>query len=111
MLASEVPATLLEITAVTLSLPLLYGMMLRFFTPASFSISATKCGVLAVPAVAPFTPLSPWVFAPGTKFFMFLAGVLGCTTITQGATANLATATRAPSGEGKVFPDLLVVHI
>ena len=77
MLASEVPATLLEITAVTLSLPLLYGMMLRFVTPASFSILATKCGVLAVPAVAQLTPLSPRLFAHAMNSFRLLAGMLG----------------------------------
>src|SRR6266436_3879260 len=83
MLASEVAGTLLAMTAVTPSLPLLYGMMLRFVTPASLSISATKCGVLAVPAVAQFTPLD-WFFAQAMNSFMLLAGMLGFTTMTEG---------------------------
>src|SRR4051812_17353060 len=56
MLASDVACTLPEITAVTLSLPLLYGTIVTL-TPYSFSISATKCGVLPVPAVAHVMPL------------------------------------------------------
>ena len=97
MLASEVACTLPAITAVTPSFPLLYGMMLMFVTPASFSISATKCGVLAVPAVAQFTPLSPCFCAHATNSFRLFAGTLGCATMTEGATAIMPTGTRSSS--------------
>src|SRR2546422_169125 len=51
MLASDVAATLFEMTATTPSEPLLYGTMTNLAPVASFSISLTKCGVLPPPAV------------------------------------------------------------
>jgi len=71
--------------------------MLMLFTPAPFSISATKCGVLAVPAVDQFTPFEPCAFAHATSSFMLLAGMLGFTTITDGAVAIIPTGTRSLS--------------
>ena len=71
--------------------------MFRLVTPASFSISATKCGVLAVPAVDQVTPLAPWFFAQAMNSFMLLAGMLGCTTMTEGATAIMPTGTSSLS--------------
>src|SRR5258708_9554990 len=97
MLASDVAGTLFEITAITPSLPLLYGMMFRFLTPASLSISATKCGVLADPAVDQLTPFAPWFFAHAMNSFRLLAGMLGCTTMTDGATAIMPTGSRSLS--------------
>src|SRR5436190_12093411 len=109
MLASEVAATFPEMTAVTLSPPLLYGTMLRFVTPDSLSISATKCGVLAVPAVDQLTPLSPCFFAHSTNSFAFDAGTDGCTTMTEGATAIMPTGTRSLSAYGMSLRIMLLV--
>src|ERR1700716_2245743 len=97
MLASEVAGTLFDSTAFTESLPLLKGTMLSEMPVASLIISATKCGVLPVPAVAQLTPLSPCAFAQATNDAMLLAGMLGCTTMIDGATAIMPTGTS--SGE------------
>src|SRR5581483_1802998 len=97
MLASEVAATLLESTAFTPSLPLRYGTMVMGMPVASLIISTTKCGVLPLPAVAQVMPLSPCVFAQATNSFMLLAGMLGCTTMTEGATAIMPTGVSSES--------------
>ena len=76
--------------------PLLYGTMVML-TPASRSISATKCGVLPPPAVAQLMP-PLCVFAQATNSLRLLAGTLGLTTITEGATAIMPTGTRSVSG-------------
>jgi hypothetical protein len=49
--------------------------------------------VLPVPAVAQLTPLSPCAFAQATNDAMLLAGMLGCTTMIDGATAIMPTGT------------------
>ena len=83
--------------------------MLRFVTPTPFSISATKCGVLAVPAVDQFTPFAPCVFAHAMNSFMLVAGTLGLTTITEGAVAIMPTATRSLSAYGMSLRIMLLV--
>src|SRR5689334_14839587 len=103
MLASDVAETLLDSTAVTPSLPLLYGTMVRLLMPASFSISATKCGVLPLPAVDQLTPLSPCALAHAANSFRLVAGTLGCTTITDGATAIMPTGTSSLSSYGRLL--------
>src|SRR6185503_19361692 len=109
MLASDVAGTVPESTAVTLSLPLLNGTITRFVTPASFSISATKCGVLPLPAVAQFTPLSPALLAHATNSCRLLAGTLGFTTITDGAIAIMPTGTSSLSSYGRLLLSMLLV--
>jgi hypothetical protein len=64
---------------------------------ASLTISATKCGVLPLPAVAQVTRLSPCDFAQATNSFMLDAGTLGLTTMVDGATAIMPTGTRSES--------------
>jgi hypothetical protein len=97
MLASEVAATLPDRTAVTPSLPLLYGTITRLGTPDCFSISATKCGVLPLPAVDQFTPLLPSALAQAMKLARSFAGNAGFATITDGATAIMPTGVRSLS--------------
>src|ERR1700674_1044264 len=109
MLASDVAGALFAMPAVPLSLPLLYGTMLRLVTPASLSICATKCGVLAVPAVDQLTPFAPWFFAHDMNSLMLLAGMSGCTTMTEGATAIIPTGTKSLSAYGMSLRIMLLV--
>ena len=51
-------------------------------------------------AVAQFTPLPPRLFAHAMNSFMLPAGMLGCTTITEGATAIMPTGTKSLSAYG-----------
>ncbi len=67
------------------------------FTPASRSISATKCGVLPPPAVAQLMP-PLCALAHATNSLRLLAGTPGLTTITDGATAIIPTGMRSLSG-------------
>src|SRR3954470_16644703 len=109
MLASDVADTLPDSTAVTPSLPLLYGTITRLATPDCFSISATKCGVLPLPAVDQFTPLSPCAFAQAMKPLRSLAGSDGLATITDGATAIMPTGVSSLSSYGRSFCSMLFV--
>jgi hypothetical protein len=71
--------------------------MVRLAPVASLNISATKCGVLALPAVDQVTPLSPCVLAHATNSATLFAGRLGLTTMIDGATAIMPTGTRSES--------------
>src|ERR1700682_1635390 len=107
MLASEVADTVFAKTALTLSPPLRNGTMVIEIPVASLTISATKCGVLPLPAVAQVTPLSPCDFAQATNSFMLDTGTLGLTTMVDGATAIMPTGTRSESAHLRLLSSRL----
>jgi hypothetical protein len=76
-------------------------MMVSLAPPLSFSISATKCGVLPVPAVEKLRP--PPLLDVVTRSFRLLIGESAATTMTEGLTAISTIGTSSSSLYGIVF--------